>query len=367
MLRPYQMPSKENKMIDLDNISSYKELDPDDMLGRIGELPIQCRDAWANAQSLAIPESYRRANKVIILGMGGSAIGGALLNDLVRFECAVPILLNRDYTVPACVDGQTLAIASSYSGNTEETLISLEQAIRQGAMLLAVTTGGKLAERARELDIPLLLFAYKAMPRAALGHSLILLLGVLCKLGLVPDKSADLDEAIAVMEKWQGEIEESMPLEKNAAKQLAKKLHGKLPVVYGANYLSEVARRWKGQFNENSKNWSFFEQFPELNHNAVLGYRWPEDLAEKIVVIFLSSALDHPRNRVRIQVTQEILAQRGVAHQVVEARGNSPLAQMLSIIHFGDYVSYYLALLNGTDPSTVDTISYLKKRMAEYP
>ena len=354
-------------MIDLDNVASYRELDPDDMLGRISELPMQCRDAWANAQSLDLPESYRRAGKVIFLGMGGSAIGGALLNDLVRYECAVPILINRDYTVPACVDAQTLAIASSYSGNTEETLMSLEQVVEQGAMVLAITTDGKLAQRARELKAPLLTFNYKSSPRAALGYSFISLLGVMCRLGLVPDKAADLSEAITVMEDWQTEIKESVPLEKNAAKQLATRLHGHLPVVYGANYLSEVARRWKTQFNENAKHWSFFEQFPELNHNAVVGYQWPADLAEKIVVILLSSALDHPRNRVRIQVTQEILEQRGVAYQVVEARGASPLAQVLSIIHFGDYVSYYLALLNGTDPSPVDTISYLKKRLAEVP
>jgi len=334
-------------MIDLDNVASYRELDPDDMLGRISELPMQCRDAWANAQSLDLPESYRRAGKVIFLGMGGSAIGGALLNDLVRYECAVPILINRDYTVPACVDAQTLAIASSYSGNTEETLMSLEQVVEQGAMVLAITTDGKLAQRARELKAPLLTFNYKSSPRAALGYSFISLLGVMCRLGLVPDKAADLSEAITVMEDWQTEIKESVPLEKNAAKQLATRLHGHLPVVYGANYLSEVARRWKTQFNENAKHWSFFEQFPELNHNAVVGY--------------------HPRNRVRAQVTQEILEQRGVAYQVVEARGASPLAQVLSIIHFGDYVSYYLALLNGTDPSPVDTISYLKKRLAEVP
>jgi glucose/mannose-6-phosphate isomerase len=353
-------------LTDLDNVASYRELDPDDMLGRISELPMQCRDAWANAQSLDAPESYSRASKVIILGMGGSAIGGALLNDLVRCECAVPILINRDYTVPVCVDAQTLAIASSYSGNTEETLISLEQAIDQGAMLLAVTTGGKVAQRARELKAPLLTFSYQSAPRAALGYSLISLLGVMCKLGLVPDKSAGLDEAIAVMQDWQTEIKEAVPLEGNAAKQLATKIHGHLPVIYGANYLSEVARRWKGQFNENAKTWSFFEQIPELNHNAVVGYEWPADLAGDIVVIFLSSALDHPRNRVRAQVTQEILAQREVAYQVVEARGKSPLAQALSIIHFGDYVSYYLAILNGVDPSPVNTISYLKKRLAEY-
>ena len=136
-------------------------------------------------------------------------------------------------------------------------------------------------------------------------------------------------------------------------------------MVYGSGYLSEVARRWKGQFNENAKNWAAFEQVPELNHNAVVGYDCPADLAKEIIVVMLRSSLDHPRNQVRFDVTAEILAQKGVAYENVHARGSSPLAQMLSTIHFGDFVSYYLAMLNRVDPSPVETIAYLKGRLAE--
>ncbi|MCG2770278.1 MAG: bifunctional phosphoglucose/phosphomannose isomerase, partial [Anaerolineae bacterium] len=259
----------------------------------------------------------------------------------------------------------TLAIASSYSGNTEETLSSLEQVQESGAVLVAISTGGELARRAKASNTPTVPIKYDSQPRAALGHSLVLLLGVLQKANLIADKSGDVEEAVGVMRKLQAEISAEVPTAENPAKQLAIELRGKLPIVYGAGYLSEVARRWKGQFNENAKNWSFFEILPELNHNAVLGYQFPAELAQHLVVITLRSHLDHPRNRKRADVTQEMLKQRGVRCRTIESRGDSPLAVMLSSIHFGDYVSYYLALLNGADPTTVDAISYLKKRLAE--
>jgi glucose/mannose-6-phosphate isomerase len=136
-------------------------------------------------------------------------------------------------------------------------------------------------------------------------------------------------------------------------------------VVYGAGHLSEVARRWKGQFNENAKAWAFFEQLPEMNHNALAGTEFPAGLAEKIVAVMLTSSLDHPRTRVRFQITQEVLSQRRVSCEVVEARGSSRLAQMFSAVHFGDYVSFYLAMLYGVDPTSLEVVEYLKRRLAE--
>ena len=352
-------------MTDLDKPYLFRETDPQDMLARISELPQQCRDAWVNAQNLQLPANYRQAEAVVILGMGGSAIGGDLLRTLLESECPVPIIVNRDYTIPAFVNGRTLAIASSYSGNTEETLTAFEAARQAEAMLLTITTGGKLAAQARELNVPLLTFDYRATPRAALGHSIVTLLGIVCRLGLVGDKATDLDDAIAVMESWQKEINEAVPLAENAAKQLAVKLHEHLSVVYGAGHLSEVARRWKGQFNENAKAWAFFEQLPEMNHNALAGTEFPADLAEKIVAVMLTSSLDHPRTRVRFQIVQEVLGQRGVSCEMVEARGSCRLAQMLSAVHFGDYVSFYLAMLYGRDPTSLKVVDYLKRRLAE--
>lgn len=358
-------------MIDLDNYALFHETDRGDMLGRIAELPQQCRNAWKNVQSLELPPEYRQVNKIVVLGMGGSAIGGGLLRSLVEPECALPIVTNRDYTVPAFVNAESLVIASSYSGNTEETLSAFAQARERGAKLLAITTDGKLAQRARELGVLLLTFSYESQPRAALGYSLVSLIGVVQRLGLIGDKEADLEEAVVVMEALQEEIKETVPCSlpsppaENPAKQLAKQLYGHLPVVYGAGYLAEVAHRWKTQFNENAKAWSFFEPLPELNHNAVVGYQFPQELAEKVVVVMLTSSLDHPRHRVRFQVTQEILARQEVTCEMVKARGESPLAQMLSAVHFGDYVSFYLALLHGVDPTPVETIDYLKKRLAQ--
>lgn len=352
-------------MKELDNLLLFKQVDPDDMLGCVAELPRQCHDAWASVASLELPDEDRPIRNIVILGIGGSAISGDLLRTLVVSECPVPIVVNRDYTLPALVGPETLVIVSSYSGNTEETLTTFEFAHRAGARLVAFTTGGKVAACARKWDVPLFSFVYRSQPRAALGYSLIPLLGLLVRLGLIPDKAADVEEAVVVMDAWQAEIRETVFFEQNVAKQLATRLHGRLPVVYGSGYLGEVARRWKGQFNENAKNWSVFEQMPELNHNAVVGYDWPADLAEKTIVVMLRSSLDHPNNQVRFDVTAEILAQKGVACEAVHARGERPLAQMLSVVHFGDYVSYYLAMLNRADPTPVETIAYLKGRLAE--
>ena len=353
------------KVADLDSPDTWSAPDPDDMLGRIGELPEQCENAWATIMAMDIPLPSREIRNVLVLGMGGSAIGGDLVRTLVWKESQIPMIVNRDYDIPAFVNKHTLAIASSYSGNTEETLSSLEQVQESGAVLVAISTGGELARRAQASNIPTVPIKYDSQPRAALGHSLVLLLGVLQKANLIADKSGDVEEAAGVMRKLQAEICAEVPTAENPAKQLAIELQGRLPIVYGAGYLSEVARRWKGQFNENAKNWSFFEILPELNHNAVLGYQFPAELAQHLVVITLRSHLDHPRNRKRADVTQEMLTQRGVKCRTIESRGESPLAVMLSSIHFGDYVSYYLALLNGADPTTVDAISYLKKRLAE--
>lgn len=352
-------------MIYLDNHDVFRQFDSDDMLSRIAELPQQCRDAWANIQAFDLPGDYALVDGIVIAGMGGSAIGGDLARCLAEPECPVPILVSRDYTLPVFVGSGTLVIASSYSGNTEETLSAFAQARERGAKLLAITSSHKLAQQAREWGVPLLTFSYQSQPRAALGHFFTLLVGIVGRLELISDKTADLEEAIAVMEALQEEIKETVPVAENPAKQLAKRLCGHLPVVYGSGYLAEVAHRWKTQFNENAKAWSFFEQLPELNHNAVVGYQFPEELAERILVVMLTSSLDHPRNKARFQVTQEILTKHGIAYEIIEARGKSPLAQMLSVIHLGDYVSCYLAMLYEVDPTPVKVIDYLKERLAQ--
>jgi glucose/mannose-6-phosphate isomerase len=307
---------------------------------------------------------YGRAGQILVLGMGGSAIGGDLVRTLAEDQASAPFLVCRDYRVPGFVGPDTLAIASSYSGGTEETLAATQDALDRGARVIAITTGGRIARLAQERGFPALRFQYEAQPRAAVGFSFGLLLGLLAKLGYLDEGRLGMDEAVQMAESLPVVLGPEVPAESNPAKQLALRIQGNLPVVYGAGLLSEVARRWKGQFNENSKSWAFFEQLPELNHNAVVGYENPADLAGRLYVLLLSSSTYHPRVAARVRITAQILGQRGVPHEVVEARGSTPAAQLVHSLLTGDYASYYLSLLYDTDPTPVRTIDFLKNELA---
>jgi glucose/mannose-6-phosphate isomerase len=352
-------------MIDLDKTEVYKRLDPAGMRERIRELPQQCLKAWQQALNFKLPKDYSNIDKVVILGMGGSAIGGDLLKSLSALEKKALVLVQRDYDLPLFVDAKTLVIASSYSGMTEETLSAFVQALSTPAKKLAITTGGRLKEIAEQNDIPVLTIDYKAPPRAALAHSFLPLLGICQKLGIVSDKSKDVAEMAQVLNDLQATIDDNLPLKLNPAKQLATKLYNHLAVIYGAGFLSTAAQRWKTQINENSKAWAFYEIFPELNHNATVGYEFPTDLAQRLFVVFLRSPRLHPRTLIRYKLTAEMLTNAKVSHETVDTRGKSALSQMMSLVFFGDWVSYYVALLNETDPSPVKIIDYLKKRLAE--
>jgi glucose/mannose-6-phosphate isomerase len=173
--------------------------------------------------------------------------------------------------------------------------------------------------------------------------------------------------AADLLQEMAQELGPDAPADSNPAKRLAQRLFGRLCIIYGGGLMAEVARRWKGQFNENSKNWAFFEPLPELNHNAVLGYQFPTNLSERIMVITLSSSLNHPRITLRESITEELLGRWGVRTERVEARGSQPLEQVFSATYFGDFVSYYLALINDIDPSDMDVINDLKTRLAQAP
>ena len=351
--------------INLDDPQVFKQYDPEGMLDRIREMPELCQRAWQMAMNFNLPQDYSRVNKVVVLGMGGSAIGGDLVSSLVASEAKLPIIICRDYDLPAFIDGQTLVIASSYSGMTEETLSSFEQALETESKKLVITTGGKLKTMSDERNIPVFSFGYKAQPRAALPFSFLPILGFLQKLGFISDKSADMSEMVCVLQELSQKISESVLVSQNPAKQLANRLYGHLPVIYGAGILSEVAHRWKTQLNENGKAWAFYEVFPELNHNAVVGYQFPPELASKMVVVLLRSALLPQRIQLRYQVTCQLLEKSKVDYQIVDGDGTSPLSQMMSLVLFGDYVSYYLAILYKIDPTPVKAIDYLKEQLAQ--
>jgi len=352
-------------MVDLDNVL-YQQIDTSGMLSHLHEFPEQCERAWEKVLKFDLPQEYARIDKVIIVGMGGSAIGGEVVRRLALAESKTPVWVHRDYGLPPFIDEGTLVIASSYSGKTEETISAFTEALKTPAKKLVLTTGGKLKELAEKEGIPVFLIDYQAPSRAAFPHSFIPLVGIFQKLGLLGDKSADLQEALQILNKLSRDFVETTPLVSNPAKQLATKMWGHVAIIYGAEILSEVAQRWKTQLNENSKTWAFFELFPELNHNGVVGYEFPSQVKESLFVVLLRSTLFHPRNLLRYEATAKLLDKAGISHEFVEAVGATALAQVMSLVLFGDYLSFYLAILNRIDPTPVDSIDFVKKYLARF-
>jgi glucose/mannose-6-phosphate isomerase len=351
--------------MDLDDVRALQAADTRGMLGHVAALAKQCGDAWAAVRELKLPPSHLRTTEVLIAGMGGSAIGGDLAAAVVGEHSALPIQVLREYGLPAYADERTLVIASSYSGNTEETLSSFRAARQRGCALVAVTTGGELAHLAGEWQVPLVTFHYESQPRAALGYSLMSLLGVLRARGLAGDVDADLQEAQRLLARQDAQLSLASPQAENLAKQLADDLVGHVPIVVGAGPLAPVARRWKGQFNENGKAWAHFEPLPEMDHNALSGIEFPPQAADRLRMLFLEGDGMHPRNRLRVDLTQEILAEQGVPCHRVSVPGRSSLAQILAAVQMGDYTTVYLALLYGTDPTEIGAIVSLKEKLAK--
>ncbi len=352
-------------MVNLDDPMIYRQTDSWGMLTHLHNFPEQCQQAWENIMHFDLPPEYKGIDRVIILGMGGSAIGGDVVRRLALAESKAPVWVHRDYGLPPFIDENTLVIASSYSGNTEETISAFTPSLKTRAKKLVLTSGGKLKQLAESEGIPVFIIDYRAPPRAAFPHSFIPLVGIFQKLGLLGDKSAELQEGLQILSKLTNELVETTPLASNPAKQLATKLCRHLVVIYGAELLSEVARRWKTQLNENSKTLAFFELFPELNHNTVSGYDFPPEVRDKLFVVLLRSASLNPRNRLHYEATTQLLAKAKIKHEVVEAIGASALAQVMSLILLGDYTSFYLAVLNRVDPTPIDSIDFIKKYLAQ--
>ena len=355
------MPDLDTSIIE--SVERIRAADPGNMLDRVKDLGKQVRDAWELAKSAKIPPAYADVRNITLVGMGGSAIGGDFAASLLADELKIPMSIHRDYGLPAYVGRDSLVIASSYSGNTEESLSAFELAQKRGAKILVLTTGGKIADLGRAANYPMVTFSYKAQPRAALGYSLGLVLGCLVKMGFVRDLGTDIDAALADLAKIEERVHEGA--RSNDAKRMAIELYGRIIFAYGAGVMGVMARRVKGQWNENAKNWSAFDVMSELNHNAVVGFPHPPIAREALTVLLLRSDRDNPRHKIRFDVTAELLDRAGIAHKTLRFAGGSMLSEVLQMVMFTDYVTFYLALLNGADPSEVKSIDFLKDRLAK--
>lgn len=301
---------------------------------------------------------------VVLAGMGGSALAGLL--SMTWPDYSVPFEISRDYEIPAYVGPETLFIASSYSGNTEETLAAIAAAEKAKAQIVVMASGGKLQEIAQSKGYPLELLPETSQPRFGVLYALKAYVTIMERAGLVTTKSAEAElhktaEFLkSAIQTWRPDV----PVQQNPAKKLALELMGKSPVIYAGPKLFPAAYKWKISFNENAKNVAWCNQLPEFNHNEFLG--WTSHPVDKpYAVIDLRSNLEHPRVQKRFVVTERLLSGKRPMTHVVDAQGDTLLEQLVWTVALGDFVSLYLALLNGLNPSPVDLIEKFKKALDE--
>lgn len=349
--------------MNLTDPQTFSNIDTQNMLAEIDGLPAQLRAAWELGNRLDLP-GWTNITQVLVTGMGGSAIGADLLSAYADPFCKTPISVYRDYGLPASAVGpHTLLIASSHSGNTEETLQTFEEALERGCKCLAVTTGGALEQAATAARVPVWKFEHAGQPRAAVGYSFGLLLAALARLKILPDPQTELLAAIEEMQRQQETLVASVSPALNPAKRFAGQMVGRMVTVFGSELMVPVARRWKTQINELAKTFAAFDVLPEADHNTLAGILQPEDALSHVMLIFLRSPSDHPRNRLRSDLTRKTFMLEGLNTDFVDARGNTPLANMWTCLHLGDYIAYYLAIAYGIDPTPVDALEALKAEM----
>jgi glucose/mannose-6-phosphate isomerase len=298
--------------------------------------------------------------------MGGSAVAADLVRAIFSDRLRLPIVSVRDYELPAWVGRETLVVAISHSGATEETVTALGSALERRVPVVVITTGGPIGDVARRASIPRMIFPNETPPRASLGYMLALLAGLLERAGFLDLAETEVREAIAASSAVVAACAPDVGTDSNMAKQLAWSLLDRLPVIEGSGPLAAVARRWKTQLNENSNSAAVAEELPEATHNAVVGYDQPEALRDHQYVVFLRSASDQPRNEYRATLSGELLDAVGIGHQTINFDGDTRFAQACAALTLGDYVSAYLGLLYGVDPSATPALTQIKERMAAF-
>ncbi|OGW87022.1 MAG: bifunctional phosphoglucose/phosphomannose isomerase [Omnitrophica bacterium RIFCSPHIGHO2_02_FULL_46_11] len=355
----------------LDQKEAIERVDRQNMRKLIHDFSAQMRQAEEIGTALHIdPALGTGLSKIVFSGLGGSAIGADFIRSYLAYDFPIPIFVNRHYQLPEFVDKTTLLVASSYSGDTEETLSALKDGMKRGARILAITSGGELIRLARANSFPFIQIPGGLSPRAALGYSVIPLLVALSKIGFKQAyRPIELQEAIGLLKTLsESQYDTAVPHEKNLAKQLAELCFGKYPIIYaGVDYFDVVALRWRGQIEENAKALASHHVLPEMNHNELVGWRYPQQLLKEAVVFFLKDPSDHKRVQMRMNLTRSLIERS--AGKVVElsSQGKGLLARMFSLIHLGDWVSFYLAVLYQVDPTPVEVIQHLKSELAKEP
>jgi glucose/mannose-6-phosphate isomerase len=350
--------------MNLDNLNLFKQIDTQNMLAQIDGLPSQLQSAWDLGQTLPLPD-FKDIQNIVISAMGDSASASDLVAASVFSSLRLPLAAHRGYRLPASATENTLVICVSHSGDSEEVLDAFETALKNKCKLMVISTGGELTKRAAAKNIPAWTFEFKGMDTAAIAYPFGLLLALFTRLGFIPDPAADVAEAVAMMKRSQQHITADVIAAKNPAKRYAGQLVGRWVTFVGTQTLEPVARRWKTQINQLAKAGANFEVIPEATHNTLLATLNPNPtLNAHTMTLFMRAPSDHPRDKLCSDAMRQAFMLEALNTDVIDARGDSVIAHLWTLIIFGDYMAYYLAMAYGADPSEEDALLSFKDTLA---
>ncbi len=354
--------------VDLDDLNELARVDSEDVLGAVERFADQCREGWEIGRAASGLPDADGVDSIVVLGMGGSGVSGDVIKAVVEPRLAVPLRVIKSYgPLPEWVGRNTLVFAVSYSGSTEETVAALEEARERGGRAVTISSGGPLADMARRYGFAHIQIPSGLQPRASLGYLTLPILGALIQVGLVPEMQDDVDEAVQVLTDVQERCHRKRSKTENPAKDLASRIVGRIPVVYGGHGLAATAAyRFKCDLNEYGKTPAFWNVLPELNHNEVVGWNQLAEVTRRNVVLILlrSTGQEHERISLRFEITRALIEDQFADVIELPAEGRSPLAQLLSLVLVTQLASIYVGLSYGVDPGPVEVIQKLKAELS---
>lgn len=351
----------------LDNPGEIKKIDKTNVYGSIEALPEQCLHAWEDVEKIKIPSDYQDFKNIIVCGMGGSSLGAHVIQALFEDKLKIPLILSRDYHLPAFVDKDTLVVLSSYSGTTEETISCVKEAITKKLRCFVISTGGELEEIAKQNKFPFYKIIPKFnpsnQPRMAIGYSIFGQIAIFARLGLVNVTKQQVINLTGFLKSLNQKYKLSVPQTENQAKQLAVKVKDKIINLVAAEHLQGALHVFNNQLNENSKSFSNFFYIPELNHHLMEGLRNPDSLKENSIFVFFKSELYSEKIQKRFNITKEVVKKNGLPIAAIKLTGENKLEQCFELIGFGAYVNFYLAMLYKINPAPIPWVDYFKAEL----
>ena len=353
----------------LDDYSQIKKLNKANVLGSVQQLGLQLKQTVQELASVKVPSDYHNVDKIVINGMGGSRLGARVTERLFSDDLKIPLIPIGAYDLPSYVDSKTLVILSSYSGNTEEIVMSHKQAVARKAKIMVLAQNGELAKLAKKHNYPGYFgFVPKHnpcnQPRMSIGYQILATILLLSKAGLLEVKPKEIDNLPVWLARVKEKYDMDVDFKDNKAKQLADKIHNCIPVFSAAEFMMGALHVVRNQINENAKQTAIYFETPELNHHLLEGLAFPRSNPKNLYFVYFESELYHPRNIKRIEITKRLLKENKISRASLKLTGKTQLEQVFELIQFGGFLGFYMSMLNGIDPAPIPWVDYFKKELA---